>query len=800
MKTLINTLIYSLTITITATAQSYVPEWKDNRIKVQPAVEIGAYAFNLEDVQLLESPFTSARAADMNYLLKIEPDRLLSDFRAHAGLKPKAARYGGWESSGLAGHSLGHYLSACSMAYAATKKEEFLQRVNYMVNELAECQKARGTGYLGAIPKEDSMWSEVAKGNIRSRGFDLDGAWSPWYTVHKIMGGLLDAWLYCHNAQALKIDQAMADWTGEEIKGLNDSLMQKMLGTEYGGMNDVLVNTYAFTGNKKYLDLSYRFYDRRVLDTLALKIDALAGKHSNTQIPKVIGSARRYQLTGDKKDLDIASFFWETITRNHSYANGGNSNYEYLGDPGKLNEFLSDNTTETCNTYNMLKLTGELFSIHPSASLMDFYEKALYNHILASQNHETGMMTYFVSLRMGGRKRYSDEFNTFTCCVGTGMENHVKYGENIYYRGKDNSLYINLFIPSVLNWKERRLTIRQETNIPASDNATFTITTTKASRFPIRIRKPRWAENIQVKVNGTLQTVTIGEDGYLILDRSWSNNDKIELIAPAHFYTESMPDNPARKALFFGPDLMAGVLGDKQPQPADLPVFVTTAPDANQWIKPLDKNNLTFQTANLGAHGDVKLIPFNRTGDEYYSVYWDVFTPDEWVVQQKAYEEEKRKQKELEDRTTDILRVGEMQPERDHNFVSEKSFTGDAEGKKWRMARENGYFSFTMKTDPTEINNLVCTYWGTDNRSKTFDIFVNDTKIATEDLNKFRTNKFYYIGYPIPKELTASKSSVTVKFVPKEHNTIGPVYGIRMAKGDDITSLTTPLKNESIYR
>ncbi|HTI10828.1 MAG TPA: beta-L-arabinofuranosidase domain-containing protein [Puia sp.] len=797
MKALFKTLICF--ITVSATAQSYVPQWNDNRIKVQPAIEIGAYAFNPGDVQLLESPFTSARAADMSYLLKIEPDRLLSDFRGHAGLKPKAQRYGGWESSGLAGHSLGHYLSACAMAYAATKKEEFLQRVNYMVNELAECQKARGTGYLGAIPKEDSMWAEVAKGNIRSRGFDLDGAWSPWYTVHKIMGGLLDAWLYCQNAQALKIDQAMADWTGEEVKGLNDSLMQKMLGTEYGGMNDALVNTYAFTGNKKYLDLSYRFYDRRVLDTLALKIDALAGKHSNTQIPKIIGSARRYQLTGDKKDLDIASFFWETITHYHSYANGGNSNYEYLGDPGKLNDFLSDNTTETCNTYNMLKLTGELFSIHPSASLMDFYEKALYNHILASQNHETGMMTYFVSLRMGGRKRYSDEFNTFTCCVGTGMENHVKYGENIYYRGKDNSLYINLFIPSVLNWKERGLTIRQETNIPASDNTIFTITTSKASRFPIRIRKPHWATRVQVKVNGTLLPVTIGEDGYLVLDRSWSNNDKIEFITPAGFYTESMPDNPGRRALFFGPDLLAGVLGDKEPQPGDLPVFVTTSQDANQWIKPLDRNSLVFQTANLGAHGDVKLIPFSRTGNEYYSVYWDVFTPDQWVVQQKAYEEEKRKQKELEDRTTDILRVGEMQPERDHDFVSEKSFTGDGEGKKWRMAREGGSFSFTMKTDPTEINNIICTYWGTDNRSKTFDIFVNDTKVATEDLNKFRTNKFYYIGYPIPKELTASRTSVTVKFVPKEHNTVGPVYGIRMAKGD-ITSLTTPLKNESIYR
>lgn len=796
---LINTFICSVGLSAAAIAQSYVPQWNDKKVKVWPKVEPGAYAFDLKDVQLLESAFASARAADITYLLKIEPDRLLSDFRAHAGLTPRAERYGGWESSGLAGHSLGHYLSACSMAYASTGDTVFLRRVRYIVDELAVCQKARGTGYLGAIPKEDSIWAEVAKGNIRSRGFDLDGAWSPWYTVHKIMGGLLDAWLYCNSASALKIDQGIADWTGEEIKGLNDSLMQKMLGTEYGGMNDALVNTYAFTGNKKYLALSYRFYDRRILDSLALKTDALAGKHSNTQIPKIIGSARRYQLTGDKKDADIANFFWETITQHHSYANGGNSNYEYLGVPGKLNDFLSDNTTETCNTYNMLKLTGELFSIHPTAALMDFYEKALYNHILASQNHKTGMMTYFVSLRMGGQKEYSDEFNTFTCCVGTGMENHVKYGENIYYRGKDNSLYINLFIPSVLNWTERGVTVRQETNIPASDNATFTITTVKPSHFPIRIRKPHWAGNIQVKVNGVPQTVVVGEDGYLVLDRSWKNKDKIEFITPAFFYTENMPDNPNRRALFYGPDLLAGVLGDKQPQPADIPVFVTTATDANQWIVSQSRSTLIFQTAGLGERGNVRLIPFNKTANEYYSVYWDVFTPDEWTMQQKVYEEEKEKQKELENRTTDVLRVGEMQPERDHDFVSEKSVTGDGEGRKWRMAGEGGYFSFTMKTDLTELNSLICTYWGMDNRGKTFDILVNGVKIATEDLNKFRANKFYNIGYPIPKEITAGKTSVIVKIVPKQHNSAGPIYGIRMVKGD-VTALTTPLKNESIYR
>ncbi len=783
----------------TAFAQSYVPEWNDKKIKVKTRAEIQAYAFNLADVKLLESPFNEAMKADVAYLLKIEPDRLLSDFRAHAGLAPKGLRYGGWESSGLAGHTLGHYLSAIALHYASTGDPEFLKRTNYIVSELEECQKARKTGYVGAIPKEDSMWAEVGKGNIRSRGFDLNGAWSPWYTVHKIMSGLLDAYIYCDNATALKVDEGIAGWAASLLKNLSDAQIQQMLGTEYGGMNDALVNTYAFTGNKKYLDLSYSFHDRRVLDSLALGKDILPGKHSNTQIPKVIGTARRYQLTGDPKDLAISNNFWQIVTKHHSYATGGNSNYEYLGDPDKLNDYLTDNTTETCNTYNMLKLTRELYAVEPKADLMDFYEKALYNHILASQNHANGMMTYFVSLRMGGKKQYSNEFNSFTCCVGTGMENHVKYGENIYWRGKDGSLYVNLFIPSLLNWKEKDLKVKQEVSTAAKDRMLFTILTPKAKTFIIRLRKPVWSDGVQVKINGAVQTVAADDKGYIVLNRKWSNNDQIEFSMPKHFYTESMPDNPNRKAVFYGQDLLAGLLGEKEPQPQDIPVLVTGEPNVNNWVKQTNPDSLVFTTAGLGNPKDVEMIPFNRTGNQYYSVYWDVFSPQEWTVQQKMYEEEKRKQRGLEDQTVDMLRVGEMQPERDHELTSEKAFNGNGHGRNWRTVGTNGFLSFNMKVDPADANSIICTYWGTDNRSKAFDILVNDTKVGTEDLNKFRTNKFYDIGYAIPKELTSGKTTVVVKIVPQPNNTAGPIYGIRMAKGD-ITSLTTPVKNESIYR
>lgn len=765
-----------------AAAQSYVPELNDNRMMIKPKVELKAYSFNLQDVHLLESPFKQAMEKDAAYLLSIEPDRLLSGFRSHSGLTPKGKMYGGWESSGLAGHTLGHYLSAISMQYASTHNPQFLDRVNYIVKELRECQAARKTGYVGAIPKEDTIWAEVKKGDIRSRGFDLNGGWSPWYTVHKVMAGLLDAYLYCNNTEALTICKGMGDWTGELLQKLTDDQVQSMLLCEYGGMAETLVNLYAITGNKAYLATSYKFYDKRILDPLSENKDILPGKHSNTQIPKVIASARRYELTGEKKDEDIAVNFWNIITKDHSYATGGNSNYEYLGEPDKLNDKLTENTTETCNTYNMLKLTRHLFAVNPSAALMDYYEKALYNHILASQNHDDGMMCYFVPLRMGGKKEYSSPFYTFTCCVGSGMENHVKYNESIYYRGSDGSLYINLFIPSVLTWKDKGITLTQQNTFPANDMTTFVINATKPVKLALRIRKPKWAENCVVKVNGK-EVATNNEQGYLVLNRLWKNNDKIEFTTPESIYTEAMPDNINRKAVFYGPVLLAGVLGDTEPDPMHgVPVFVTGETDPAKWLKMVDQKSLAFTTASSSQPSEVKLIPFNQTKNEYYSVYWDVFTPASWVVEQKAYDAEKKKQQEMEVHTTDMIRLGEMQPERDHNFTGQHEVTGEEHQKKWRMGENGGYISYEMKTDPNMHHTLINTYWGMDNRGRIFDILVDGVKLATEDLNKYKESRFYTINYDIPVELTKGKSKVTIKLQAKPNNSAGPVYGSRMVK------------------
>jgi uncharacterized protein len=792
------------TATGRAGAQSYVPESGHGRyhMAVSPVIAIRAYPFSIKEVRLLDGPFREAMTADARYLLEIEPDRLLSDFRAHSGLKPKAERYGGWESSGLAGHTLGHYLSACSMYYAATGDEKFHDRVNYIVSELALCQKARVTGstrapgYIGAIPNEDTLWAQVAAGRIRSHGFDLNGAWSPWYTVHKLMAGLLDAWLYCDSGPALSIEQGMADWVGTIVGPLTDSVRQKMLACEYGGMNEVLANTYAITANKKYLDLSYKFHDHRILDSLSLGLDDLPGKHSNTQIPKVIGCARRYELTADDRDRRIAESFWSIIVNDHSYATGGNSDYEYLGQPNKLNLELTDNTTETCNTYNMLKLTRHLFAWHPSGALMDYYEKALYNHILSSQDHKDGMMCYFVPLRMGGHKEYSDSFNTFTCCVGSGMENHVKYGEGIYSHSADGSLYVNLFIPSRLDWKEKGVWIEQRTQLPAGDEVLLTVTrvpgeTGRAqpgTRFAIRIRRPHWAgKGIRLTVNGVNQKIVIGDDGYIILLHTWKAGDQIRLTLPESVYTQAIPDNPSRIALFYGPVLLAGELGDKEPDPVSgIPVLVTATPNPNQWMKRAEANpnQLVFRTTAVGQPGDVKLIPFNQTEKEYYSVYWDLFTPQTWVEQQEKYKAERIKAQELEAHTIDRLRLGEMQPERDHAFTGENLHGGEAHGRQWRSTEDGGYFSFSMGVDSAAANTLICSYWGDDLRGRIFDIQIDGQTIATQNLGSFRQSKFYEISYPVPQELVRGRQTVTVRFVAHSpQNGVGPVSGvIRMVR------------------
>ncbi len=438
-----------------------------SRSDVNKAFSPQAEPFPLTQVRLLDSPFKQAMDLDGKYLLSLEPDRLLSWYRKEAGLQPKAPVYGGWESTGLAGHTLGHYLSACSLMYQSTGDTRFLERVNYIVGELAECQQANGNGYIAAIPKGKDIFGKVAQGVVNNQG-GLNGGWAPWYTIHKEMAGLIDANQLCGNAQALVVATNLANWVDATTANLTDDQWQTMLAVEYGGMNEALANLYGITGNPRYLQVAEKFYDHAILDPLAAGNDDLTGKHSNTQIPKINGLARLYELTGDQRYAGSAKFFWDQVALHRSFVIGGNGDNEHFFSTNDFAQHLSPATAESCCTYNMLKLTRHLFEWSPDAVEMDFYERALYNDILASQDPETGMFVYLMSLKPGHFKTFSTPTNAFWCCVGTGMENHSKYGDTIYFHN-DQSLYLNLFIPSELTWPEKNLVVRQETQFPESD-------------------------------------------------------------------------------------------------------------------------------------------------------------------------------------------------------------------------------------------------------------------------------------------------------------------------------------------
>ncbi|MDQ6904875.1 MAG: glycoside hydrolase family 127 protein [Bacteroidota bacterium] len=772
-------LVYCLSVFIIFHANAQAPYLVKNNVQVK------ATFFVLNDVRLLPGAFKDAMNEDAKYLLSLEPDRFLHRFRVNAGLKPKGKIYGGWESEGVSGHSLGHYLSACSMMYAASGDKEFKKKVDYIVDELDECQRARKTGYVGAIPNEDSIWDEVAAGDIRSQGFDLNGGWVPWYTLHKMLAGLVDAYRYEGNKKALKVATKFCDWIDVKFKNLTEAQFQKMLDCEQGGMNEALANVYALTGNKKYLALSYRFDHHKILDPLSEDGDMLAGKHANTQIPKVIGTARQYELTGNKKNEATALNFWDIVTGHHSYVTGGNSNFEHFDKADKLSNQLSDNTTETCNSYNMLKLTRHLFAFNPSSKYMDYYERTLYNHILGSINPADGMTTYYVPLVAGGEKTYSTPTESFWCCTGTGMENHVKYGESIYAEGNDGALYVNLFIPSKLNWKERNLQIVLETKFPKSDDVILSIKGNgKATKFPIYIRYPYWAGNgITVRVNEVKVAVEKNAEGYYKLERTWKPGDKIHIFMPMKIHTQSMPDNDNRIAIMYGPVVLSGELGKERPEQQNIPVLVSNDANAGDLIKPVSNaDTLMFKTSATNNNESFSLIPFYEMHHQHYIVYWDKFTEEGWNEKKKEYEAAIKREEEIKARTVDMIRIGEMQPERDHEFKGEKTNTGEAFGRKWRDASDGGWFSFTLDTKGDTNLEMICTYWGSDSGNRNFDILIDDVKIASQKLQSEKPNEFFDVTYAIPAKLLEGKKQVTIKFQALPGSMAGGVFGCRLLK------------------
>jgi DUF1680 family protein len=605
-------------------------------------VALRARPFSLTAVRLVDGPFKDAQERDAKYLLSLEPDRMLHNFRVNAGLPPKAPVYGGWESVATwadiraHGHTAGHYLTACALMYASTGNDELKKRCDYVVAQLQECQTAAKTGLVNAFPDNTAQIDNLVR-TTRATGV-------PWYTLHKIFAGLRDAHLYCDNPAARSVLVKLSDWAITTTQDMTDTQFEAMLGTEHGGMNEVLGDVYEITGEAKYLKLAERFSHKRLLEPLSESRDTLDGLHSNTQIPKVVGFQRIHILTGEPRYSAAARFFWRTVVTTRSFATGGNADKEHFFPVGEFDQHIaSAKTMETCCSHNMLRLTRMLFTTDPNAGYADYYERTLYNAILASQDPDTGMMTYFQSTRPGYLKLYCTPVDSFWCCTGTGIENHAKYGDSIYFQGSEDgtdSLYVNLFIASTLDWREKGLALTQTTRFPESGASRLDVTAARPGDLTLKIRHPGWCATATVKVNGTVTATSRDPGGYIALKRTWKAGDVVEVDVPMALRMEPLPGSTTHAAIVYGPIVLAGALGHRVAPGADLhvnertigepfneaievPVLVGDLSKMPARIKPTD-TPLTFRTDGLGRPAEVTLVPYYRIAHEHYNLYWKI--------------------------------------------------------------------------------------------------------------------------------------------------------------------------------
>ncbi len=746
-----------------------------SKIKVVPVVALKAEPFPLQNVRLLEGPFQHAMELDHAYLLSLDPDRLLHSFRLNAGLPSTAKPYGGWMTPGRVSCAefVGHYLSACAMMYASTGDERLKENVNRVVNGFSECQAKLGTGYLHTKPD-----------NFTTRG---EAPLGLWYQIHKIIAGLLDAYVYCDNAQALQVAHRLADWAKTGTDKLTDDQMQKMLAIEHGGINEAFANLSAITGEEKYLQLAMRFNHMEVIGPASNREDNLTGKHANTQIPKFVGTAREYELTGQDWLKTASEFFWDTVVKKRSYVIGGNSLGEMFTAPEKLSEALGPNTCETCNTYNMLKLTRHLFSWEPRAEYADYYERALYNHILASQNPMTGMMCYFLPLA-SGQKEYSTPEDSFWCCTGTGVENHAKYGDSIFFHQGQTALFANLFIASELRWPALGLVLRQETKYPEQGRTRFVFACEKPIQLRFQIRHPYWATSgFEIRVNGVKEADDSEPGSYAVVVRNWNNGDTVEVNMPFSLRTEGFRDNPHRVALMYGP-LVLCAESQEDPEGA-CPAIINEEGNLTSGLKAVPGQPCNFSGSSqilrlsLENTHDVTLEPIHAMqGNRKYVVYWNAFTSAEWQKNLADYQA-------LKARTVDRVLPGHEQSERAHGFQGVSTGT---DGSRWRDASEGGWFSWDLKVHPGQPQELRVRYWGGDTGGREFDILVAGQKLATVKLDNNKPGEFYEETYSIPTELTQGRSKMTVKFQAHSGKMAGGVFGCAIFTSSDTNAAVQP--------
>jgi DUF1680 family protein len=762
---------------------------EDKIIKVRP--------LPLSSVRLTGGPLKRAQDLDGEYLLELQPDRMLAYLRERAGLKPKAEGYGGWDGSGrqLTGHIAGHYLSAVSLMWAATGDPRYKDRADYMVAGLKEIQDAQKDGYLGALMDDKGVdgkvrFQDLSKGVIRSGGFDLNGLWSPWYVEHKIFAGLRDAYRYTGNRTALDVEVKFAGWVENILAPLNDDQIQKMLATEFGGMNEVLADLYADTGDKRWMTLSDKFEHRAIVDPLAEQKDILAGKHGNTQIPKLLGELVRYIYTGDQTDHEAAVFFWDEVALHHSFATGGDGKNEYFGAPDKLNDMVDGRTAESCNVYNMIKMARMLFSVDPEIRYADFHERALFNHILASQDPDDGRVSYMVPVGRGVQHEYQDKFEDFTCCVGSGMESHALHGYGIYYESKDK-LWVSLYAPSIADWQAEGVKVETSTDFPIGESASLKFNVKAPKQFTLALRRPYWAgDGFTVKVNGQVLKNASKPDSYVEITRKWKTGDKVELVLPKSLRKEPLPDNPNRVALMWGPLVLAGDLGPELTRetwrnaPA-APVFVTADQNVADWLKPVAGKPGAFRTAGLGLAKEIDFVPFYELPRRRYGIYWDVFTPDEWQKKSQEYAAQQEREKKLQTATVAFAQPGQMQSERDFAQQGEDSSPLQLRGHYGRWSKK--WFSFDLPVEATHEMVVVVTYSNDARWKSSFEVLVDGKKVGEQTMERRSPEqdlRFFDVEYALPAELVKDKQKVTIRFQAKDGSVVPGVFGIRMVRAD----------------
>jgi DUF1680 family protein len=725
----------------------------------------------LECVRLAPSIYARAVETNRRTLLALEPDRLLHNFHLSAGLPPKGALYGGWEARGIAGHTLGHYLSACALMVAQTGDAKVSARLAYTVAELARIQAAHGDFYIGGTVVERGgrdvdgkiVFEEIRRGEIRTGPFDVNGGWVPLYAWHKVHAGLIDAHRFAHVPEALPVMLGMAGYLATILESLDDARMQVLLAAEYGGLNESYAETYAMTGERRWLRIAERIRDRKILDPLAEGRDILPGLHANTQIPKLIGLARLYELTGDPRHAAAARFFHGVVVGHHSYVIGGNSEREHFGPPDVIAPAITERTCEACNSYNMLKLTRHLYGWRPHAALFDYYERTHLNHIMAHQHPESGRFVYFMPLGSGARRTYSTAEDSFWCCVGSGMESHSKHGDSIYWHD-DATLYVNLFIPSSLDWKERGLRLSLSTGYPFAEDVTLTLDAVGARPFAMALRLPGWCEAPAVTLNGK-PAPFLRRDGYAVLARRWRKGDRIGLHLPMKLAIEPTPDDPRRIAFVHGPVVLAADMG---PASADYdgPAPALIAGEAAGALRPIDPAAHLFRMPEAVPEARI-LKPFFNQYDRRTAVYFPLLTPGRWAAEQANHETERRARAAIDARTVDVIRLGEPQAERDHGFAANHSDLFSYAGRSARQAPwgVGNYFEFSLAVRPG-TTALRALYWG-EETDKDFDILIDGALVAKERRKTPPEKRFVGVEYPIPPASIAGRDRIRVRFVTR---------------------------------